>query len=173
MKKSILIAGVSGSGKSEVGRRLKSLGYETYDTDAFPGLCVMVDKKTGLPTEYDNGNDVEKVQKMKWLCKIDELEKLISHQKDDIAFYCGLPNNFEEMVPLFDQVILLIASPDTIRQRLNARMDNGFGKSIEVQEHILNHKEAIEKSLKEKGAILINADQDINVVVNEVIDKTR
>ena len=173
MKKAILIAGVSGSGKSEVGRRLKDLGYETYDTDALPGLCVMVDKITLLPTEYDNNNDLEKIQKMKWLCKLDELENLISNQKNDIAYYCGAPNNLEEMVPLFDQVILLVASPNNIRQRLNARQDNGFGKSVEVQDHILNHKESIEKYLIEKGAIVIDADQDINLVVEEVIRKSK
>jgi dephospho-CoA kinase len=169
MKKSILIAGVSGTGKSEVGRRLKDLGFETHDIDSTPDLCVMVDKVTGLPTEYDNDNDIEKMEKMQWLCKIEKLKELTGGQKDEVAFYCGAPNNVEEMVSSFDKVILLTADSDIIRQRLTSRKDNGFGKSAQVQDYILENKENIEKILQNKGAATIDSNQDITKVVARVI----
>jgi dephospho-CoA kinase len=169
MKKSILIAGVSGTGKSEVGRRLKDLGFETYDIDSTPDLCVMVDKVTGLPTEYDNDNDIEKMERMQWLCKLEKLKELIDNQKDEVAFYCGAPNNVEEMVSSFDKVILLTTDPDIIRQRLSSRKDNGFGKSAQVQDYILDNKENIERSLQEKGAITIDSNQNISKVVEDVV----
>ena len=171
MKKSILITGVSGTGKSEVSRQLKAQGYETHDMDAVEDLCVMVDKKTGLPTSYDNGNDIEKMEKMLWLYKKDVLEKLIADQKNEVAFYCGMPNNLEEITDVFTQVIVLSVSPDIIRQRLNTRTDNGFGKSVEVQEYILNGKEKLENDLRQKGACIITTDRSLGEVVKEVLGK--
>jgi broad-specificity NMP kinase len=169
MKQSILITGVSGAGKSEVSRRLKALGYETHDMDSVEELCVMVDKVTGLPTPYDNSNDIEKMEKMRWLYKKDVLEKIIADQKDEIAFYCGIPSNWEEIVPLFTKVILLTAGGQSIRQRLINRMDNGYGKSVEVQDHILSGKEGVEKDLRAQGAIVVDADKNLDDVVTEVI----
>ncbi len=170
MKQSILIAGVSGSGKSEVSRRLKALGYETRDMDGVEDLCVMVDKKTGLPTPYDNNNDLEKIQKMYWLYKKDKLKEIIANQENELVFYCGAPNNLEEIVSLFSKVILLVASPENVRSRLLARTDNGFGKSPEVQDYILERKEKIERSLVEQGALVVDANQDIESVLANVLD---
>lgn len=169
MSKSILITGVSGSGKSEISRQLKALGYETYDMDSIEDLCVMVDKKMGLPTPYDNGNDLEKIQKMYWLYKKDRLADFIANQKNDTAFYSGFPNNLQEILPLFTKVILLTASPSNIRKRLVARTDNGFGKSVEVQDHILRGKEKLERELLEKGAIAVSADESVPQMVEDVI----
>lgn len=169
MKKSILIAGESGSGKSEVGRRLATLGYETYDIDSTPNLCMMVDKITKQPIKYDNNNDIEKMEKMLWLCKFEKLQEIINNQKNEIAFYCGSPNNIVEIAPAFRGIILLIANEQNTRQRLNARQDNGFGKSIQVQDYIIARKEGIEKSLQQQGAVLVNANQDIDAVLNDVI----
>lgn len=171
MKQSILITGVSGSGKSEVSRQLKALGYETHDMDSVENLCVMVDKVTGLPTPYDNSNDIEKMEKMRWLYKTDELQKLIANQKNEVAFYCGIPSNWEEVAPLFTKIILLTASGQIIRQRLISRVDNGYGKSVEVQDHILDGKEETEKDLREKGAVVIDANQSLEDVAKEVIQK--
>ncbi|MBP9728023.1 MAG: AAA family ATPase [Candidatus Moranbacteria bacterium] len=173
MKKSILIAGVSGSGKSEVSRRLRALGYETHDMDGIEDLCVMVDKKSGLPTSYDNNNDLEKIEKMYWLYKKDKLEEIIANQKNELVFYCGAPNNLEEIVSLFSRVILLVASPENIRQRLIDRKDNGFGKSVEVQNYILERKEKIEKSLIDKGALMVDANRDIESVMDKVLEMSR
>ena len=169
MRQSILITGVSGSGKSEVSRQLKSLGHETYDMDSIEDLCVMVDKKTGLPTPYDNGNDLEKIQKMNWLYKKDRLADFIANQKNETAFYCGFPNNLQEILPLFTKIILLTASPDNIRQRLVSRTDNGFGKSVEVQNHILNGKDKLERELQEKGAFTVSTDASVIDVMTAVI----
>lgn len=172
MKKSILVTGESGSGKSEVGRRLKTLGYETHDLDTIDEVCVMVDKITGLPTPYDNGNDIEKMEKMRWLYKKEELRDFVSNQKSEIAFYSGNPNNLEEILPLFTTIVLLIASAENTRQRLTARTDNGFGKSPEVQDYILNRKEKMEKNLLEKGVIAINSDEKLETVVADVLSLT-
>lgn len=172
MKTSVLITGANGSGKSEVGRKLKALGYETYDIDSLLDLCVMVDKESGLPTPYDNGNDIEKMERMYWFYKVDDLRNFIATQKNDVAFYCGNPNNLREILPLFDTVILLIASPENIRHRLTSRTDNGFGKSPEVQEYILRRKEKMEKEVQESGGLVIDADQGIDAVVEEVINKS-
>ncbi len=172
MKKSVLITGASGSGKSEVGRKLQNLGHEVYDIDSTPNLCVMIDKNTGIPTDYDNRNDVEKIQKMLWICKKDVLQSIIKNQKNNIAFYCGLPNNYEEISDCFSDTIVLVVSPDIIIHRLIERRDNGFGKSKEVQEYILAGKTTMERFFEEKGATMIDGDQDIDRVVQEVLSNS-
>ena len=169
MKHSILIAGVSGSGKSEVGRNLKSLGYLVYDIDSAPGLCAMVDKDTKESIVYDNDNDLEKIEKMLWLCNLRSLEDMIKNQRPEIAFYCGAPNNVVDMISFFDISILLVASKENIRSRLISRKDNGFGKSTEVQNYILEQKESIEKDMKEKGSLCVDADQDIEKVITDIL----
>lgn len=169
MKRAIFITGANGSGKSEVGRKLQALGYESYDIDTILDLCVMVDRATHEPTVYDNGNDVEKMERMYWWYRKDKLKEFILDQKSDVAFYCGSPNNVVEIIDLFDTVMLLIASPENIRQRLSSRKDNGFGKSIEVQNYILNRKENMEKNLMDRGAISIDADQEIDKVIKDIV----
>ncbi len=107
---------------------------------------------------------------MYWLYKKDKLEEIIANQEDELVFYCGAPNNLEEIVSLFSKVVLLVASPENIRSRLLARTDNGFGKSPEVQDYILERKEKIEASLIGKGALVVDANQDIDSVLANVLD---
>lgn len=173
MKKSILVTGTNGSGKSEVGRRLKVLGYNVLDMDNIPELCVMVDRKTGIPTEYDNGNDIEKAEKMYWLYRKDKLDDIITNQSSDLVFYCGAPNNLIEILSSFDAVILLVANEANIRQRLSSRKDNGFGKSIVVQDYILSRKEKMENYVIKHGAVVIDANQNIDLVVASVIHQVK
>ena len=172
MRRSILITGVSGSGKSEISHKLKDLGYVTYDIDSIEELSRMVDKKTRQPVAYDHHNDREKVEKMDWIYDKEKLKTLIANQRNEVAFYCGIPFNLDELLPLFNTVIVLIASRDIIRQRLTTRTSNDFGKTAEVQDWVLNGKEGLESGLQAKGAIAVDANQDINFVAKEILART-
>lgn len=48
MKKSILITGVSGVGKTSISQKLNEMGYRAYDMDSEPELFSMVDKKNRI-----------------------------------------------------------------------------------------------------------------------------
>ena len=77
MNKSILITGVSGSGKSAVCAELKKLHYNAYDIEEVPGLFKMVDKKTGKVVEDQNNENVESVKQRAWICDKNKLQWLV------------------------------------------------------------------------------------------------
>ncbi len=97
------------------------------------------------------------------------MEDLIARQEDEIAFYCGIPFNLKEILPLFKTIILLTASAEIIRQRLDTRTSNDFGKTAEVQEWILKGKDELERDMREKGAIVIPTDEGVEGVAMAVI----
>jgi broad-specificity NMP kinase len=47
MNRSILVTGISGSGKSAICSELKKQGYTAYDIEEMHGLFNMINKKTG------------------------------------------------------------------------------------------------------------------------------
>lgn len=172
MKQSILITGVSGSGKSSICAELNNAGYETYDLDSMSDVAIMIDRQTKQPVlKIDHHNDAKKIQEMDWIYQEDKLRTLIADQKNEIAFYCGIPSNLNEILPMFSKIILLsVTNPDIIRQRLTNRTSNDFGKSKEVQEWVLAGKDKLEKELREKGAILVSAEIDLSDTTKTIIE---
>ncbi len=171
MAKSILIAGISGTGKSSVCAELAKRGYKAFDIEEVEGLFAMLDKRTGKPfVDYDN-YDIEKVKYHDWVCDEKKLRKLMRKNAKGITFYAGIASNTFELLPLFDKVMLLVAKPELIRKRLSERTTNDFGKIVEVQDMVLREKEFWEKQMEEKGAIVIDANRSLAEVADDIIDK--
>jgi len=171
MNKSILITGVAGSGKSSVCSELKNRGYKAYDIENMHDLFNMVHKKTGkIADKYDNDN-LEWVKQHDWICNKNKLQELVRKNTKSIVFYCGTASNLDELLYLFDKIFLLKAGPETIRERLNTRKTNDFGKTPEVQEWVLSWKDWWEKHILEKGAIIIDANRDIQEITTNIIER--
>lgn len=169
MRKSILITGISGSGKTAVHKALREKGYSSYDIDDVSELFTMFDKRTNQPLTNQDNNNLEQVKNMSWVCDVERLQHLMSEEKSDIAFYCGNAENLFDIIPLFDKLILLIANDEAIRHRLSSRTSNDFGKTSEIQDWILNSKEEWETAIEGMGAIVIDTNKDINQVVTEIL----
>ncbi len=171
MIKSIFITGIAGSGKTSVSTELIKRGYKAYNIEEIEGLFEMRDKRTGkLFENYDN-YDFEKVKYHDWFCNKNKLQKLIQKNKKDIAYYCGIASNNDEILPLFDKVILLQASSEVIIKRLSERKNNDFGKTIEVREMVLSGKDHFENRMKEKGAIVVDANRGLGKVADDIMGK--
>lgn len=97
------------------------------------------------------------------------LREFMNNEVAELSFYCGSATNDAEILDLFNQVFVLVASHDAIRERLTTRTTNDWGKTQEVQAHILQNKEAEEAALKSAGAIVINADQPLAAVIKEIL----
>lgn len=173
MDKSILITGVSGSGKSFVCKELIKRGYKAYDIEDMDDFFNMTDKKTGKVADHYNKKDLEWVKQHDWICDKNKLQELMCNNKKGIVFYCGTASNTDELLPLFDVVFLLKASPETIRKRLSTRKTNDFGKTSEVQEWVLSWKNWWEDHMCEKGAIIIDANQDIQKITTNIVEKSK
>lgn len=173
MKKSILITGVSGVGKTSLSNKLNKMGYKSYDIDDIPGLFTMIHRETKLPIENHNNADLEKVKVMTWVCNIKKLKSIISDEQNDLAFYCGGGSNVYQMMKLFDGIILLKINLKINKHRLTTRTNNDFARIQEIQDYVMSKKDKWEKIMEEKGAIVIDAHGDLDSVVKEVIEKVK
>lgn len=171
MKKSVLIIGVSGTGKSSVSEMLRELGYASYDLEEVEGLYTMFDKATGKPMtpEVWDNNNPKIVERMKWMCDIQKLASLIESQKGDLAFYAGSAENTLEMMRLFSKVLVLNAREATIRKRLSTRTSNDFARVEAVQDMVIGWKTWFENEAVEHGGILVDSDQSLREVAESIL----
>ena len=87
-----LITGVTGSGKSTVGKILKSKGYKVIEIDDEPGLAEWIHKNTGQIGEYKRGIGAKWVDEHEWLLNISKLRELLAKATQP-TFVCGLTAN--------------------------------------------------------------------------------
>lgn len=173
MKKSILITGVAGVGKTSLSNKLNELGYKSYDIDDVPGLFSMIHRETKLPIKNHDNFDIEKVKVMTWVCDIDNLKSLIKNEQNDLTFYCGGGSNVYEFMKLFDKVVLLTINLETNKYRLSTREDNDFARTSEVQEYVLSKKDDWEKEMIKRGSIIVDAHQNIDLLAKEIIELSK
>ena len=169
--KRILITGIAGSGKSTISDELKKLGYKSYDIEKVDGLFEMIDRNTGENIEEHNNDDLEEIKRRDWVCNINKLQKLLNSQKDDIVFYCGMATNILELSKLFDEILILKTSPETIRKRLSLREPGGFGETKEVQDWILEGGGWLEKMKWHKEPLIINSEKTPRIVAETILNK--
>src|SRR5579872_5528801 len=102
LKNKVFITGIAGSGKSTICKELLKMGYEAYGIEDIEGMFAMYRKGTReIFTDFDNA-DPEKIKNSEWLCNINKLKKLLAQQRDELAFYCGVASNMDDLFPLFD-----------------------------------------------------------------------
>lgn len=140
--------------------------------DAVPGLCYARDRTTGRIIHQPR-NDLVSVMQRDWICDRGRLQKLIGQTLRDPTFYCGIASNMNELLSLFDQVFLLVASPKTIRLRLAMRTNNDFGHDPAVQDWIVGWKDSWEGQVQKNGAVSTNADRPVDRVADEIIQNSK
>ena len=173
MKKSVLVTGVPGTGKTTISQRLNELGYKAYDLDDGLGLYSMIHKITKLPIVDHNNTDLEKVKNLNWVCDKEKLASIIKNEINDLVFYCGNASNWREIISLFDLIVLLKISPEIMKKRLTSRTNNDYGRNSEVQDYLLTKKDLWDSELENTGAISVDANGDLDSVVKEIIMKTK
>ncbi len=171
MNKSILITGVAGSGKSAVCDELEKLGYKAFGIEDMKDMFTMIDRTTGKKSEIFDNDNIEMVKKHDWICDKEKLRKLIEDNKDGIVFYAGTGSNMDDILPLFDMVFLLKPSPETLTKRLSKRTSEKFGRTQEVQEWVFSWKDWWEEKMEKDGAVVVDANQDLEKVVADIIKK--
>ena len=170
MKQKILITGIAGSGKSTICQQLSKLGQESHGIEDIEGMFAMYRKGTKeIFNNYDN-SDPEKIKNSEWLCDIDKLKELFKNQVKDIAFYCGVASNMDELIPLFDKVILLKVSAETLHSRLsNRESTNDMGNTEDSRQTVLGWKDWWENEIAKKGAIVVDASNNPSEVTQKIL----
>jgi adenylate kinase family enzyme len=169
-----LVTGVATSGKTTIARELQKRGYSAFDTEPIKGLHVWIEKATGksLPP------DLEITSAADWVDRYDpswdekRLRQLLDTPRSEPTFFCGSAANQEGLYGLFDKVFLLAIDDQTLIRRLqNADRENEFGRRPGELEVILGWYKAFQDRTKASGAIIIDATQPLDKVINEILTK--
>lgn len=163
----ILITGISGTGKTTVGRTLKSKGFSVVDIDE-DGLCHWFNKKTGSIVDYKAELNKEFIDNHVWVCGLEKLNELINKSSSPV-FIIGMPENIKEISSLVDKIVLLKCSPKTFISRIIQREDNDFGKDESAQKEILNTYNLFEDRMIGLGAIPVDTEGSLDEVVKKIL----
>lgn len=163
------VTGISGSGKTSVARELIKKGYVALDSKVTKGIFHFADKD-GVTAPDFRPKDPEWSQKYKWVLNVPMLEQAIRDNADKpYIFVCGR-GNIRQHWDIASKVFLLQVDEKTMLTRLNdPRRDNLFAKDKETQQKLKDNLEFVQRSLKNAGAIAIDAKQPLDKVVNSIL----
>lgn len=170
----IYITGSAGSGKSTVRKELVRLGYTAYDVDE-DKLKAWYDKKTNVLAEHQKPWE-ESLEDRNW--RQNYLLKVERHHIEEIAkaargsskpvFVTGVNPNDNEIWDLFDKVIHLSVSNETLEHRLEHRTSK-YGKHPDDRENILKWNKTIDSQNEANGAVIVNAEQPLDQIIKDIL----
>lgn len=169
MGKAILVTGVAGTGKSSVSFALRRLGYAAYDIEAIPGLFSIMHKETGLPHTEHSNDDLELIKQGDWICDTKKLKQMIEHEDHEVAFYCGIAGNIDDLWKLFDKSVVLNTSDEVLLQRLGTRKKGEFANTNDVQQWVLSGKAWFIEKCIDQGALAIKAEGSPEEVAERIL----
>jgi hypothetical protein len=169
----VWITGVSGTGKSTVRVELARRGYPSYDTDE-DGIATWRLRSTGEEV-FDPGDGNHPNTWLRdhgWFIDRPRVEPLAVMARGQAVFLCGSVENEDEVRDLFDVVVCLVLDESTLRERLATRTTNKFGRAPIELEAILAWNRTTETTYRELGALVVNADQPLDSVVDTILAVT-
>ena len=164
----ILITGIQGSGKTAVALELATQGRPTIDSD---DISHWVDENgTPLTDKRPNNPSATWLRTHAWVWDQGRLHACLNQALDHPLLLCGISWDQGQYYNLFDKIILLELDETTVRQRLLTRNNGGtFGKQPEELQLILEKLKSFQDRAKAAGAIVIDARQPLDVVVEEIV----
>jgi dephospho-CoA kinase len=148
----VLITGMSGTGKSTALRALAARGHRTVDTDT--------DAWSRWVTLPDGSVD--------WIWREQEMADLLTGDHPGSLFVAGCRSNQGQFYPLFDHVVLLSAPAEVLLARVAARTDNPYGKSPAQRAEILDNLAQVEPLLRATATAEIDASAPVDEIVQRL-----
>jgi hypothetical protein len=165
----ILVAGVSGSGKSTICAILRQRGYHAVDAD-WDGYNHWVHRRTGeRPVEPPSQLPPRWLDTYAWRMDAAKVAELRDDAVGRPVFLFGTVENEDELWGLFDLVICLVIDDATVRHRLATRTTNSFGKQADELDAALGWNQYAEARYRRAGARIIDATLPLEKVVSEVL----
>ena len=148
--RTVLVTGMSGTGKSTALEALQKRGFDVVDTD--------------LPewTEWSDDEDG-------YVWREGRIAELLVRDRDAPLYVSGTVSNQGRFYEYFDAIVLLSAPADVLFERIESRTTNNYGKSAEERGLILGHIEEVEPLLRATCTHEIDATQSIDAVVAELV----
>lgn len=155
--KRIYITGMSGTGKSSVIRNLLDKGHAAIDTDEGDWKEISIS---------EGGSE--------WILREDQIRSVIAKCRKSSIFISGCCSNQANLYPLFDYIVLLSASLETILNRVAERTSNPYGKTSEERNEIIWNYENIQPLLQENVHFELNTEvmttEEITMLLIELSD---
>jgi len=168
----IFITGTSTSGKSTIAKELSKCGYEVYDTEHIPS-SGWHNKKTGKRVA-GFGEMPERTQEWlgqhEWRISLDWVRDTAKKARDKSVVLCGGSANEPEVRKLCSKVIWLKTDEQTIRSRVNNPRDHDYGTRPHELAAAIKNNQRKEAEYREAEAIMVDATQPIDDVVETIID---
>lgn len=167
----IHITGNAGAGKTTVCRGLRKRGYEAFDIDE-DGITAWYDRATGDRVEYPK-DDEQRTKAWNdahaYKMNRSRIEQFAEDARQKTIFLCGQSIHDEEVWDLFDQIFFLVVDKETLKHRLATREGNVFGKTSGELAAIMEVHRPFQEKHQQHGAVMINALQPIESIVNEIL----
>ena len=169
------ITGSAGTGKSTVCQALKQIGHEAYDTDT-DGLAKWTNLQTGYIHPKSSVKKADRTPEFLnthgWHVSRQDIEQLSANANSQTTFLCGLVDNLDELIDLFDGIFALYIDKETLRHRLANRTDNDWGtQKHELQRTLAGHRTLYDE-FRKLNAIIIDASKPISEVTTDILTHT-
>ena len=154
----ILVTGMSGTGKSSALAELGRRGYRVVDTDE-PGWREY--------REYvDHSDDLHRGE---WLWVEERMARLLDSDDGRGLFVGGCARNQSKFYDRFNAVVLLCASADVILDRVAHRTTNNYGKNPSERAMIVDDLAKVEPLLRESCTHELDASRPLAEVVADIV----
>lgn len=168
--KLFFVTGISGSGKTTVGRELTKLGEVAFDSKIQKGLFRFSDKDNKQPTDYQPNNSSWR-ERYHWVLNKTMLDELIEDNRfANRVFLCGGADDLIQYWPLGKKVFLLRVDAVTMLNRLQQdKRDNYFGKDKETQARLCERLNRFQNKMIAAGVVEIDATKPLAEVVSLIL----
>ena len=163
------VTGSPGVGKSTICALLKSRGELAVDAD-WEGHNHWVERTSGqIVADPPYPVPAGWLERFAWRISRAEVEALLARAGDKTAFLCGSVENEADVWDLFDLVVCLVADNETLRDRLETRTTNAFGKHPEELAAALGWNDGVESTYRRLGATIIDGRQPLPEVADAIL----
>jgi len=163
-----LVVGAAGSGKSTLERIFNNKGYQTNDIDSSFGEWRNID--TNKTVNYNPNGGKIWLKKHIWCLNIPKLTKRLAERFDGPLIIFGTTSDIQKSFSLFDKVLLLkYDNDDQVRERINSRTDNLYGKHPDEMSLLLSRYKVLQEEYRINDAIPIDCNQSVEEIV-EIIE---
>jgi hypothetical protein len=149
-----------------VAEELQKRGYTIYDTDGMADITSFYDVRSGAKLREHPPSPID-FSRYAWRWDVKALKRLL--HKNQPVFVVAITANTADNLHLFDKVFVLNPDVETLRHRILARTNNSFGKHPDELARTLKHHEGSDRFWRSKGAIIIDANQPLDGVVEEIL----
>ena len=151
MMRRILVAGMSGTGKSSALERLRLLGFRTVDTDE------------GDWTEWSEAEGG-------YVWREERIADLLARDDGPALYVSGTVSNQGRFYDRFDAVVLLSAPANVLLSRIQWRTTNPYGKTAAQRAAVLRDLAEAEPRLRRTCTHEIDATQPLSDVVTQLAE---